>query len=46
MAWRYFRRRGLSFRRFADIAAPRLILGQAIGRIGLSSLGQGSPGTG
>ncbi len=34
LAWGYFRRKGLSFRRFADIAAPGLILGQAIGRIG------------
>lgn len=34
LAWWYFRRKGLSFRRFADIAAPGLILGQAIGRIG------------
>ncbi len=34
LAWWYFRRKGLSFRRFADIAAPALILGQAIGRIG------------
>ena len=30
----YFRSKCLSFRRFADIAAPGLILGQAIGRIG------------
>jgi len=30
----YFRRKGLSFWRFADIGAPALILGQAIGRIG------------
>ena len=30
----YFRRKGLSFRRFADIGAPALILGQALGRIG------------
>lgn len=34
LAWWYFRRKGLSFRRFADIGAPALILGQAIGRIG------------
>lgn len=34
LAWWYFRRKGLSFRRFADIAAPGLILGQAIGRVG------------
>lgn len=34
LAWWYFRRRGLSFLRFADFAAPGLILGQAIGRIG------------
>lgn len=30
----YFGRKKLSFKRFADIAAPGLILGQAIGRIG------------
>ncbi|MDR7868852.1 MAG: prolipoprotein diacylglyceryl transferase [Sporomusaceae bacterium] len=30
----YFSSKGLSFRRFADIGAPGLILGQAIGRIG------------
>lgn len=30
----YFRRKGLSFAKFADIGAPGLILGQAIGRIG------------
>ena len=30
----YFRSKGLSFRRFADISTPGLILGQAIGRIG------------
>jgi phosphatidylglycerol:prolipoprotein diacylglycerol transferase len=30
----YFPRKGLSFRRFVDIGAPSLILGQAIGRIG------------
>lgn len=30
----YFTRKGLSFWRFADIGAPALILGQAIGRIG------------
>ena len=30
----YFRRKGLSFWRFADIGAPALVLGQAIGRIG------------
>ncbi|EAX47349.1 prolipoprotein diacylglyceryl transferase [Thermosinus carboxydivorans Nor1] len=34
LAWWYFGRKKLSFRRFADIAAPGLILGQAIGRIG------------
>lgn len=34
LAWWYFRRKRLSFRRFADITAPGLILGQAIGRIG------------
>lgn len=34
LAWWYFRRQGLSVRRFADFAAPGLILGQAIGRIG------------
>ena len=34
VAWRYFSRKGLSFGRFADIGAPALILGQAIGRIG------------
>lgn len=34
LAWWYFTRKGLSFWRFADIAAPALILGQAIGRIG------------
>ena len=34
LAWGYFKSKGLSFRRFADIAAPGLILGQAIGRIG------------
>lgn len=33
-ACRYFSRRRLSVWRFADIAAPGLILGQAIGRIG------------
>jgi phosphatidylglycerol---prolipoprotein diacylglyceryl transferase len=33
-AWWYFRKKGLSFWRFADFAAPGLILGQAIGRIG------------
>lgn len=33
-AYWYFRRKKLSFRRFVDIAAPGLILGQAIGRIG------------
>lgn len=30
----YFRRKRLSFWRFADIGAPALVLGQAIGRIG------------
>ncbi|SDD71432.1 prolipoprotein diacylglyceryl transferase [Sporomusa acidovorans] len=30
----YFPHKGLSFRRFVDIGAPSLILGQAIGRIG------------
>ena len=34
LAWWYFGRKKLSFRRFADIAVPGLILGQAIGRIG------------
>lgn len=34
LAWWYFGRKKLSFRRFSDIAAPGLILGQAIGRIG------------
>ena len=34
LAWWYFGRKKLSFRRFADIATPGLILGQAIGRIG------------
>lgn len=34
LAWWYFGRENLSFRRFADIATPGLILGQAIGRIG------------
>lgn len=34
LAWWYFRRKGLSFRRFADIAVPGLILGQTIGRFG------------
>lgn len=34
LAWWYFSRKGLSFWRFADIASPALILGQAIGRIG------------
>ena len=34
LAWWYFKRKKLSFRRFADIAAPGLMLGQAIGRIG------------
>ncbi|SDD66207.1 prolipoprotein diacylglyceryl transferase [Sporomusa acidovorans] len=34
LALRYFPRKGLSFRRFVDIGAPALILGQAIGRIG------------
>ena len=34
LAWWYFGRKNLSFRRFADIATPGLILGQAIGRIG------------
>lgn len=33
-AYWYFGRKKLSFRRFVDIAAPGLILGQAIGRIG------------
>ena len=33
-AWWYFGRKNLSFRRFADLATPGLILGQAIGRIG------------
>ncbi|WP_110955834.1 prolipoprotein diacylglyceryl transferase [Anaerosinus massiliensis] len=32
--WWYFRRKKVSFRRFADIASPGLLLGQAIGRIG------------
>jgi phosphatidylglycerol:prolipoprotein diacylglycerol transferase len=30
----FFHRKGLSFKRFVDIGAPALILGQAIGRIG------------
>lgn len=34
LAFIYFSRKGLSFRRFVDIGAPALILGQAIGRIG------------
>lgn len=34
LAWWYFGRKQLSFRRFTDVAAPGLILGQAIGRIG------------
>jgi phosphatidylglycerol:prolipoprotein diacylglycerol transferase len=34
LAWWYFGRKRLSFHRFTDIAAPGLILGQAIGRIG------------
>ena len=34
LAWWYFRRKKLSFYRFADFAAPGLMLGQAIGRIG------------
>jgi phosphatidylglycerol:prolipoprotein diacylglycerol transferase len=34
LAWWYFKRKKLSFPRFADIAVPGLILGQAIGRIG------------
>lgn len=32
--WWYFKKEKLSFSRFADIAAPGLMLGQAIGRIG------------
>lgn len=34
MAFWYFRRKRLPFAQFADIGAPGLILGQAIGRIG------------
>jgi len=33
-AWWYVKKKGLSFWRFADYAAPGLILGQALGRIG------------
>ena len=33
-SWWYFGRAKLSYRRFVDIAAPGLILGQAVGRIG------------
>ena len=33
-SWWYFHREKLSYLRFVDIAAPGLILGQAIGRIG------------
>ena len=45
LAFWYFRRNGLSFRKFADIGAPGLILGQAIGRIGclLNGDAYGSP---
>jgi phosphatidylglycerol:prolipoprotein diacylglycerol transferase len=34
VAWWYFRKKKLAFARFADIGAPGLIIGQAIGRIG------------
>jgi phosphatidylglycerol:prolipoprotein diacylglycerol transferase len=34
LAWWYFGHKKVSFRRFTDIAAPGLMLGQAIGRVG------------
>lgn len=34
VSWAFIKRRGLSFWRMADVAAPVLILGQALGRFG------------